>query len=202
MNSKVFPIVLCLLAGLVFYTPAYSAENKVRFGIEGGLAYADIGAAETAQTIANLSGSTVTYKVDEYAAYFRLYLDYFFSKNFGVEVGAFLTDEVIATYTLSGASASEAYSMHGVDASLVLKGAEAPLFLKLGIHNSQVDGRASITIGGTTYAATAAARGTGMLIGVGYQEKDGGWRSGITYYSDVGGLSKADITLVYIGFTF
>ena len=48
---------------IIFFTNAV-AEN-VRLGVEGGLVWADIRAEETAQTLANLSGSTVTYTYDE-----------------------------------------------------------------------------------------------------------------------------------------
>ena len=75
------------------------------------------------------------------------------------------------------------------------------VFFKIGGHSSEVDGKASITIGGTTYAAKAAASGTGILFGGGMDFSDG-TRVGYTYYSDLGGLADADVGLVYIGFRY
>jgi hypothetical protein len=42
-----------------------SVSDEMRMGIEGGLVYADMRAEETAQALANASGSTVTYSYDE-----------------------------------------------------------------------------------------------------------------------------------------
>ena len=41
------------------------ANAEVKLGVEGGLTFADMRADETAQIIANLSGSTVNYEYDE-----------------------------------------------------------------------------------------------------------------------------------------
>ena len=105
-------------------------------------------------------------------------------------------------YTLSGVTVTEGYSANGVDASLVYKeGDKEGFFLKGGVHSSTIDGKASITISGTTYAANAAASGTGFLFGGGYDFSDN-TRIGYTYYTDIGGLSKADLGYIYYGYRF
>ncbi len=75
------------------------------------------------------------------------------------------------------------------------------LFVKGGMHSSTIDGNANVTISGTTYAAQATASGTGFLVGGGYDYADG-TRAGISFYSNLGGDSAADMWLIYIGYLF
>ena len=190
---------ICIL--LCFLSPSIIAEEKqTNFGIDFGWAFIDIGAAKTAQNIANISGSTVTYTSDTGAFAGRIYGDYKISENIYGEVGYFLSGEVNAKYTLSGATASEAYSVSGLDFSGVYKG-DSGFFAKGGIHSSTVDGKANITISGTSYAAKAAASGTGALFGFGFDLEDGS-RYGYTFYSSLGGLADADVGLLYYGWRF
>ena len=178
------------------------AEEDFTLGVDIGYGFLDIGADETAQTIANLSGSTVTYEADTGAWMGRIYGDFEVAESLYVDIGFFLTGSVDAKYTLSGVTATESYSANGVDASLVFKqGKKEGFFVKGGVHSSTVDGSASITISGTTYAANAAASGTGFLFGGGYDFADDS-RIGYTFYSDLGGLTKADLAYIYYGFRF
>ena len=118
-----------------------------------------------------------------------------------LEVGFFVTGEVNAKYTLSGASASEAYNATGIDFSGVFKDSSG-LFGKIGIHSGEVDGKANITISGTTYAAQASSSGTGFLFGIGMDDDIKGTRFGYTYYNNLGGISDADAGFLYYGFRF
>ena len=185
---------------LFFLSPSILAKSDTGIGLDGGWGFLDIGAADTAQTIANLSGSTVTYTSDTGTWVGRLFGDFEISDNIYGEVGLFISGDVTAKYTLSGATASEAYSANGLDFSGVLKSDEG-FFVKGGVHSSTVDGQANITISGTTYAANAAASGTGALFGFGFEAEDG-TRFGYTFYSSLGGLSDADIGFLYSGIKF
>lgn len=167
-------------------------------GVEGGVAWGDIGAEETAQRIANLSGSTTTVTYDQATFYGRLFYEFDLSKETFLDLGYFLTGSLDATYTLSGASATEGYSFNGIEGSYGFR--SDGIYLKGGIHQSEIDGRASVTIGGTTYAAKASASGTGFLFGGGIEEDTTRW--GITYYDSVGGIEDANLFVLFYGIKF
>ena len=175
-----------------------SVSEEMRMGFEGGLVYADMRAEETAQALANASGSTVTYTYDEATWIGRVFADMPLSSEMSVEVGFFLTGSLDATYTISGASATEGYDARGVDAAAVFKSDD--VFFKVGMHRSELEGVASLTIGGTTYNVSETISGTGYLVGGGL-ELDGS-RIGLTYYSDVGGDGDSDMTMLYYGVMF
>ena len=183
------------------HTSLKAQDGDVTVGLDIGYGFLDIGADETAQTIANLSGSTVTYSSDVGSWMGRVYGDLEIVESLYVDVGLFLTGDIEAKYTLSGATVTETYSANGVDLSLVFKDGNEGFYLKGGVHSSTVDGNASITISGTTYAANAAASGSGFVFGGGYDFADGS-RFGYTYYSDLGGLSKADLGYIFYGYRF
>lgn len=181
-------------------TIASAEDSKVGFGIELGMAGFDIGAEQTAQTIANLAGQAVTYSYDKSTSIGRVFIDYRLSDDFLIEAGYFSSSKLDASYTLAGASATESYTAKGLDLSTVYLPKESSGFFKAGIHSSEVAGVGSITIGGTTYAANASYSGTGILIGAGFQFDN--TRVGLTYYGDIGGNSKANSTVAYIGYRF
>ena len=187
---------------LIIFTSSVKAEESFSLGVDFGYGFLDIGADETAQSIANTAGSTVTYESDTGSWMGRIYTDLEIANSLYIDIGYFLTGSIDAKYTLSGVTVTEGYSANGVEASLAYKeGDKEGFFLKGGVHSSTVDGNASITISGTTYAANAAASGTGLLFGGGYDFSDG-TRIGYTYYSDLGGLSKADLVYIYYGYRF
>ena len=194
--KNIYKILSILIFSLICFSNANS--NEIKFGIEGGLTYADMRAEETAQTLANLSGSTVTYSYDEATWVGRFFADYSLSNELSIEAGFFLTGSLDATYTISGASATESYDARGVDMALVAKQEE--LFFKVGMHSSELEGKASLTIGGTTYAVSETISGSGFLVGGGLQLDES--RVGITYYSDLGGDSDSDMTTLYYGVMF
>ena len=104
----------------------------------------DIEAEETAQAIANASGSTVNVTYDEGAFVGRAFGEYGVSSNLGIEVGFFQTSGAGATYKIGTDSASEEYDIHGLDLSVVFKSPEG-FFGKVGLHSSTIDGAATIT---------------------------------------------------------
>lgn len=187
--------ILIVLLFTFFSLKSYAESGA---GIEGGIAYGDIGAEETAQRIANISGSTTLVEYDRATFYGRLFYEHELTSETFIDVGYFMTGSLDAKYTLSGASATEGYSFNGFEASYGVKTGGG--FFKGGVHQSQVDGNASITIGGTTYAAEASAEGTGFLLGGGVE--DGKTRYGVTYYNSVGGVDDANILVGYYGIKF
>ena len=200
MNNLFLRTIITFL--LIIFTSSVKAEESFSLGVDFGYGFLDIGADETAQSIVNTAGSTVNYEADTGSWMGRIYTDLEIANSLYVDVGFFLTGSIDAKYTLSGVTVTEGYSANGVEASLVYKeGDKEGFFLKGGVHSSTVDGNASITISGTTYAANAAASGTGFLFGGGIDFSDG-TRIGYTYYSDLGGLSKADLGYIYYGYRF
>ena len=201
--SKFFIKIVLILTFLSMLSLGSKAENNdITFGVDVGYGFLDIGADDTAQTIANLSGSTVTASYDTGAWFGRIYGDYKITDSTYIDVGVFMTGDVTAKYTLSGATASESYSANGFDVAAVLKENEKEgFFVKGGIHSSTIDGNANVTISGTTYAAQATASGVGFVFGAGYDDDDGS-RAGFSLYSNLGGDSAADVWLFYYGFRF
>jgi len=185
-------------AVLALCTNQLKAEpGEVHFGVDGGLTYADIKAEETAQQIANLSGSAVTYTYDEATWAGRIYGDYGLSETMNIELGWMVTGSLDATYTIGANSASESYKMSVFDASLKFG---APFFGKVGMHHSTINGAAELTIGGTKYDIADSITGTGWLVGGGMEfDKT---RYGVTYLANVGGDSDSSTAFVYYGIKF
>ena len=109
-----------------------------------------------------------------------------------------MTGSLDATYTLSGASATEGYTFNGLEASYGVR--SDGVYFKGGIHQSEIDGRASITIGSTTYAAKASADGMGYLFGGGIETD--GTRYGATYYGNLGGIEDTNLFVLFYGIKF
>jgi hypothetical protein len=189
-------IVKLSLIGLLLFINSALAE--VKMGVEGGLTYADMRAEETAQSLANASGSTVTYKYDEATWQGRIFADMEVTPEVHVEIGYFLTGSLDATYTISGASATEGYNAMGIDLAAVIY--RDDIFFKAGMHSSELEGNAKLTIGGTTYNVSETISGTGYLVGGGMQVDDS--RFGLTYYADVGGDTDSDMVNIYYGLMF
>jgi hypothetical protein len=182
---------------LAFLTTSSNAEQgAVRMGVELGYSPVDMEAEDTAQKIANASGSTVTTEYSTGVLVGRIFADYGISDSMYGEVGYFQTSGAEATYKISSDSAKESYDAHGFDISA--KFMSDGIFGKLGIHSTTVDGAATVTIGGTSYTATGEASGTGMLFGGGI-EMDGTILS-IMRYNDVGGIT--DFTFFSAGLVF
>ena len=205
MKVKYIFTLLTILSIISFPRNAEAEKGKLSVGLDIGYGWHDFGAKETAQTIANASGQTVTYTYDKATFVGRLFADYGVSEDFLLDLGLFKSGNLDATYTIAGASATEAYSAFGVDAAVVYSPSKMPFFIKGGAHISKIFGDASITIGGTSYAASATATGVGWLAGAGFQGKTGAsknWRAGFTYYGNLGGESGADVGFLFAGYKF
>ena len=195
---KSIKIVLSLLGLLVFFSNAANAEQgAVRFGAELGVSPVDMEAADTAQKIANASGSTVNWEASTGVLVGRLFADYGISDNIYGEIGYFQTSGAEATYKIGSDSATETYDAHGFDLSAKYL-SDMGLFGKIGMHSTTIDGAANVTIAGTSYTATASAQGTGPLVGAGMEI--GGTLFSVTRYQSVGGIS--DFTFLSVGVVF
>ncbi|MDA7472595.1 hypothetical protein N8966_04750 [Candidatus Pelagibacter ubique] len=192
-------LLLTIIIIFGFSNATYAAEEgQFRFGAEIGWSPVELEAEDTAQSIANALGETVTTTYDTGVFVGRLFGEYGLSSNTAIEAGYFRTSSADAKYSAASGTASESYDVYGFDAALVLKSSEG-IFGKVGMHSSTVDGAANVTIGGTSYAATGSADGSGLLFGAGYEVDN--TRYAITRYNDVGGIDT-DVTFLSVGFLF
>lgn len=171
-------------------------------GIDGGYAFVDIKAGETAQTIANRSGRTTTVIYDKAAIFGRLFGGINVHKNIDIEAGIFTTGSLKANYSNALGTANESYSATGFDISAVLRPEPTGFYLKLGAHNTTIEGKASVTISTTTVSANASQTGVGLFGAVGYDFKFsndlvGGF--GLSFYDKIGGLSGVNATILSVG---
>jgi len=197
--------IMALMISLMFIPTVSSAQTKLGFGIEGGYAWVDTHATENAQDIANATGRTTTVNYDKATLAGRIFGYYDFNNNFGVQIGYFKTGSLDQTHTNTLGSALISYDATGVDLSGVFKPNNSGFFGKVGVHQSKVNGDATITIGGTRVALSAAESGNGFLAGIGYEspiDKNMAWTLGLTYYDNLGGISQANATFVTVGLKF
>lgn len=171
-------------------------------GIEGGYAWVDIKAAETAQALANASGRTTTYSYDKATPFGRLFGGINVHQYVDIEAGVFTTGNLTANYSNSLGTASESYSATGFDLSIVLRPEPTGFFVKLGGHNSRVDGNASVRISTYSASASASKTGSGFFGALGYDFKftnDIVGSVGYSYYDKVGGLDGVNASIVSFG---
>ncbi len=188
--KKILQILTFLLLSSV-----YVQAEGFKLGLEAGFSPVELEAEDTAQKIANASGSTVTTEYDLGVFVGRIFGEFEISSQLSGEVGYFNTTAAEATYTIGSDSADESYEASGFDLSAKFDFDTA--FAKIGMHSSALTGEQNVTIGSTTYTATGEAQGTGMLFGAGI-EYDNKYIS-ITRYNDVGGVDT-DLTFFSIGF--
>ena len=192
-------ILLTIIIIFGFSNLTYATEEgQFRFGVELGWSPIELEADDTAQAIANALQETVTATYDKGVFVGRLFGEYGLASNMAIEAGYFKTSSADAKYAAASGTASESYDVSGFDIALALKSSEG-FFGKVGMHSSTVDGAANVTIGGTSYAATGSADGTGLLFGAGYEVDN--TRYAITRYNDVGGIDT-DVTFLSVGFLF
>ena len=201
IKNKIITLVI-LLISIPSISLAQTKAGETKFGIDGGYAFADIGAQNTAQSIANATGSTTTYTYDKATWMIRPFISYGFTKDVSGEFGLFYTGDLDANYrTASGLTASESYKAYGFDAAAVYTW-PGGFFAKGGLHYSQIDAAGQIRLSnGSGVNVSGYSYGVNGLIGVGY-ESAGGFRVGYTYYNDIGNLKDADFGMLYIGAKF
>jgi hypothetical protein len=168
-------------------------------GIESGVARADTGVDDTAQAIANATGSTVFYTYNPVTVAFRVFAGRRVDPYLRIEGGYLRTGSLTAQYRFSGGSATESYSASGFDASLLVNPADSGLYGRLGVHASELNASASVIYNGSLGAVGLKRSGTGLLVGLGYEyERDtqNAIRYGWTRYMGVGGVSGADVDFI------
>jgi hypothetical protein len=198
-------ITLSVVSVLLLMTSLVSAETKpgqTQFGIDGGYAFADIDAKNTAQSIANATGSTTTATYDNATWMIRPFVSYGYTKEISGDLGLFYTGDLDANYrTASGVTASESYKAMGADLSGVYT-FPGGIFVKAGVHYGQLDGSASVTLSsGASASVSGYQYGANVLAGAGY-ESASGFRVGYTFYNDIGDLAGADFGMLYVGTKF
>lgn len=201
MKKKLLAAALLSIAATG--TMAQSVDMPRNYvGIEGGYAWVDIKAAETAQTLANISGRTTSYSYDKATPFGRLFGGFNVHQYVDIEVGLFTTGNLTANYTNSLGSANESYSATGVDLSVVLRPSPTGFYAKLGAHSSRVDGNASVRISTASASASASKTGMGLFGALGYDHKltDTIVGSvGFSYYDKLGGMDGVNATVVTFG---
>jgi hypothetical protein len=198
MKKKLFAIAMTVAASSAFAQTSY-------FGIEGGAAFADIKADETAQYLANASGRTTSYTYDKATGVARIYYGTNVAKNVDVEIGYFKTSDLKASYSNSLGTANEKYSAYGVDLSAVYRPEPTGLFFKAGVHQSKIDGNARVTVGSYTATGTGSESGAGLLLGLGYDAKfsnDLYWHTAFTHMNKVAGEINVNVLTLGISKKF
>ena len=64
-----------------------STAQEIKFGIEGGIAAAELGAKNSAQSLANLTSRTVTYTEEQASFAGRVFVEMGITDNVSAEVG-------------------------------------------------------------------------------------------------------------------
>ncbi len=188
-----------LVAFFSVFLSIQAEEGQLRGGVEVGFSPVDLEAEETAQQLANLSGSTVTVEYDTGAFVGRLFGNYGITSNMDVEVGYFQTSDIDATYKIGSDSATESYSANGIDFSLIAKG-DTGFYGKAGVHSSTIDAFGSIKIGSTTYSVTEQYDGSSWLAGAGFEQDN--VRYSFTHYNNIGGDGGADFNMFSVAYLF
>ena len=191
--------LILILSTLLTHNIANAEQGQFRIGAEIGYSPVELEAENTAQQLANLSGSTVNVEYDTGAFVGRIFGDYGVTSNVDIEVGYFQTSSVDATYKIGSDSATESYDANGLDIAAVIKG-DSGFFGKAGMHSSTINAFGSIKIGATTYSVTDSIDGTGMLAGLGYEQDQ--IRYSFTHYADVGGDGGSDFNFISVGYIF
>jgi len=187
---------------------SHSADDPTYFTLSGGLAFADVSKTANAngQALANALNRTVSVKYDKATWAGRLAGGYEVSDTVNLEIGYFMSGDIDITYSIPGASINEAYSASGIDFAVKYDFDDSGLFAKVGMHSSDLSGKATVTLNGSTVASAAASSsGTGTLIGGGFESTSANgdvtfW--GYDLYMDIGNVADANFGYLYYGFRF
>ncbi len=195
-----------LAAALIIASAGAMAQSQTMprnyIGVEGGFAWVDIKAEQTAQTLANLSGRTTTVSYDKATPFGRLFGGINVHQYVDIEAGVFTTGNLTANYSNSLGTANESYSATGFDLSIVLRPEPTGFYAKLGGHNTRVDGNASVRISTYSASASASKTGSGFFGALGYDFKftnDIVGNVGYSYYDKIGGLDGVNASILSIG---
>ena len=198
MIKNIFAI--CIIS-LCFFTSNVLSENK--FGVELGYAHLpgfEDEVMDTGQELANDLGTTVTVESDTGALVLRGFYKTKLNGPMSFEIGAFISSDVETKFSTTGASINVTQDITGIDASLLYKVTDG-ILIKGGFHSSEVDGGATVSLGGQSASITANDSGTGILFGI-ESENGSQLNYSLTYYDKLGGNDDSDATLFSVKYSF
>ena len=180
-----------------------SALSENKYGLEIGWGYIpglEDDAKSIGQALANSLGSTVTLETDTGAIVLRGFGQMPIDEKLTLEGGVFFSGDVDTKFTYSGGSTTISQDVSGFDLSLLYEITDG-ILLKGGLHSSEVDGAATITLGGASASVTTSDSGTSGLIGIETVDNSQ-WTFSLVYYEGLGGLDDSDLTLISGKYTF
>ena len=202
--------LLFFLSFFVFAS-THARDYSGYFGVEGGLAFADIRADDTAQTFVNAFGGSVNYEYDEADFAGRLSIGYGVNDMFDLELGYFFTADFNANYNgVAGNgiryTATETYSASGIDLSALIRPNSGNFFVRVGMHSSEVEGQGNFNVpavGSVNVSATQS--GSGLLVGLGYDwnvDDRSFARVSYSFYDKLGGTDNSELGLLSASYNF
>ena len=192
---------ICLIS-FCFFTSKVFSENK--FGLEvgwGHLPGLEDEAKSIGQELANELGRTVTLETDTGTLIFRGFGQMPLDEKSTIEAGLFFSGDIETKYTYRNGSVVATQEIFGFDLSLLYEITDGYI-LKGGFHSSELDGDATVSLGGASAAITTTDSGTSGLIGIETADDGGGWTFSLVYYEGIGGLDDTDVTLFSGKYTF
>jgi len=206
-----FRSVASIFLGIFMVMNVHARDTDGYFGVEGGFAFADIRADETASVFVNTFGGSVNYEYDVADLAGRLSIGYGMNDMFDLELGYFLTADFNATYNgVAGNgvvySATETYSASGIDVSALIRPNSGDFFIRVGMHNSEVEGQGNFVIPGVGSANVSATQsGSGLLVGLGYDwglDDRSFARVSYSFYDKLGGADNSELGLLSASYNF
>jgi len=199
-----------LVAGICAAPNAYGrdTDSGPYAGINLGYTYIDGNAQEIANSAVAALGGSATVTQDTSTGGGRVFAGYNVNQNVAVEVG-FLKTADLTTKITGRTGGGLAYtgqadvSIESFDYAILIKPfADGGLYGKVGGHtdDSTVEGKYSIA--GLSAAEKISYSGTGLMVGVGYQESLSDtidYRIDYTYYDRVSGVKDANASAVTLG---
>jgi len=180
-----------------------SALSENKYGLEIGWGYIpglEDDAKSIGQSLANSLGSTVTLTTDTGAIVLRGFGQMPIDEKLALEGGVFFSGDVDTKFTYSGGSTTITQDVSGFDLSLLYEITDG-ILLKGGFHSSEVNGAATVSLGGATASLTTSDSGTSGLIGIETVDNSQ-WAFSLVYYEGLGGLDDSDLTLISGKYTF
>jgi hypothetical protein len=175
-------------------------------GVEFGSATTDVDTADVrsqAQYLANLTGQTVRWTIDESTTNVRFFGGKQLNKQTKLEVGYFRTGDISVNYKgVVFGEASTKGSASGFDASVIHDPFSNGFFVKAGLHSSKVSATYTESAYGFSESVSTSESGVGFLYGLGYEKQvaDGiNLRASYVFYNKIAGESSSDMSVITLG---
>lgn len=200
-----FKHLICGLVACGFSASAVAGKGDSGFGLEGGVAIAELTDAvqSVASSFATATSRTVTYTYEESTVAGRMYGFYSVTDKLDIEIGYLTTGSMDAKYAFSGTTVTSTLGLDvsGFDYGVRYKPNDN-WFVKLGLHSLDLTLAATVEISGTTFSGSSASTSeTGAYLGGGYNF-DEHWSVGYNLYKDVGGDGGGDLGFLFAGYRF